>query len=311
LAFRKSFPAAYDTYLVAVENAEIKIGRVQAIETGLVTPKFIINFPTKVHWRQPSKLEYIDAGLKSLIHEIIEKQIQSISIPPLGCGNGKLEWKNVKPLILKHITPLESNIDFIIFEPGYSDQNILKKENVELTPARAMLLYLLKQYQVLGYSCNLLVAQKLAYFLQRFGEPLNLDFQKGFYGPYAHKLHHLLKFLNGFYIWFNEEDNKPGANVNLDHNNYSKVQSYFDQNVTLIQKERVKKVIDFIDGYESPYGLELLATVDFVMKNIGSNDIEAIKLTIYNWTTRKQNLMKPHHIIIATDHINKTFSGIV
>ena len=82
-----------------------------------------------------------------------------------------------------------------------------------------MLVYLLKEYQALGYSVSMLVAQKLAYFLQLKGEPLNLEFEKGFYGPYAHKLLHLLKYLNGFYIWFKEEDNKPGTSITIDKKN--------------------------------------------------------------------------------------------
>lgn len=307
LAFRKAFPNVYDEYLKAVNSSEIVIGKVQVVETKFISPVYVINFPTKKHWRHPSKIEYIESGLKSLVNVISSYNIKSISIPPLGCGNGKLDWKEVKPLMLKYLNPLQEEIDIIIYEPGYSDQKMTKKDYVELTAPRAMLIYLLKHYQVLGYSANLLVAQKLAYFLQRFGEPLNLIYEKGHYGPYAHRLLHLMKFLNGYYLWFKEENNKPGTTVNLDISNYPKVKEYFEKNVSDEQKSRVNMVIDFINGYESPYGLELLATVDFVIQNIGKTDQKQVKEAIYSWTTRKKSLMKTYHIEIATKHIISNF----
>lgn len=127
-----------------------------------------------------SKLEYISEGLKDLVNLIHEYNIKSIAIPPLGCGNGGLEWEKVKPLMLNALTPLQG-VEIIIYEPGFNNQNkpIIKENKISLTPSRAMLILSLNSYQVLGYSINLLVAQKLAYFLQRLGEKLNLKFEKG------------------------------------------------------------------------------------------------------------------------------------
>lgn len=309
LAFRKTFPTVYDEYLLAVKNDEIKIGIVQLIDTKSIAPKYVINFPTKKHWKQPSKLDYIENGLKNLVKVVCYHNIKSISIPPLGCGNGKLDWRDVKPLMLKYFAPLQDKIEIVIYEPGYSDQKMISKEYVGLTPPRAMLIYLLKNYQVLGYSINLLVAQKLAYFLQRFGEPLNLDYERGHYGPYAHKLIHLMKHLNGYYFWFKEENNKPGTKVKLDLNHYPQVEEYFHKNVSKEQKFRTNKVLDFINGYESPYGLELLATVDFVVQKIGISNQDQVKHEIHNWTNRKRSLMKPYHIEIATKHVERNLKN--
>ena len=153
---------------------------------------------------------------------------------------------------------------------------MVQKDRVDLTPSRAMLLYLLNEYQTLGYAINLLVAQKLAYFLQLQGEPLNLDFEKGFYGPYAHRLLHLLKYLNGYFIWFKEEDNKPGTTVSIDQKNFQEVQEYIQNRTTAEQKERIRKVLQLIEGFESPYGLELLATVDFLMRNSEAKTVEQV-----------------------------------
>lgn len=303
LAFKKTFPIVFEEYEKSIVNKTIEIGKVQLVKTGTIKPSYVINFPTKQHWRQPSKMEYIKKGMAALVETIKLNQIKSIAIPPLGCGNGKLNWTEVKPLMIHYLQGISNDVEIIIFEPGYSDQTMIQKDEVSLTPARAMLLYLLKEYQILGYNINLLVVQKLAYFLQRFGEPLNLDFEKGFYGPYAHKLLHLMKYINGHFIWFKEEENKPISLVTLDKRNYYKVEKYYNDLLSNEQKDRLKKVLLLIDGFESPYGLELLATVDFVIQKTGTTDFDKIQNEIHNWTTRKKNLMKSIHIQIATQQI--------
>lgn len=305
LSFKKSFPNVFNEYKKAVDTGKFQIGRVQIVPTGQLTPKYVMNFATKKHWRHPSKLQYIEEGLVDLKKKISEYNIKSISIPPLGCGNGKLDWDDVKPLMVSALEEISEKTDIVIYEPGFSNQKMIQKENVKLTSARAMLIYLLKEYQSLGYTINMLVAQKLAYFLQLKGEPLNLNFEKGHYGPYAHKLLHLLKYLNGFYIWFKEEDNKPGTSISIDKKNYRRVKKYIERELNEDQKNRIQNVLQFIYGYESPYGLELLATVDFVKRNTNIQDLEEIQKEIYNWTTRKKNLMKPFHIEVASKHVGQ------
>lgn len=303
LAFRKTFPEAMEEYLKAVREGKIRVGEVQVVKTQYITPRYIINFPTKTHWRYPSKIEYIETGLSDLVLKVKYYQIRSIALPPLGCGNGKLEWKVVKPLMVKYLNQIAGDVEVIIYEPGYSDQIVVHKEEIKLTPARAMLIYLLKQYQVLGYSVNLLVAQKLAYLLQRFGEPLNLEFEKGTYGPYAHRLFHLLKYLNGYYIRFREDENKPGTTITIENNRYPLVEKYIAEELSTDKKERLAKVLKAIEGFESPFGLELLATVDFIIRQTRTSDYETILKDISNWTSRKKEIMKPYHVEVATRQV--------
>ncbi len=300
LGFKTTFPIVNIEYQKAIKEGNIKIGKVQVIETNLISPEFIINFPTKKHWRHPSKLDYIETGLQDLVQVIHNFKIKSIAVPPLGCGNGRLPWDQVKPLLESYLDPLSKDVEILIFKPGYNDQkSIVSKEKVDLTPARAMLLYLLNEYQILGYSINLLVAQKVAYFLQRFGYNLNLQYEKGYYGPYAHKLQHLLRHLNGYYIWFKEEKNKPSTTVKIDEKRLSNIQKYFDQNFSNAEKKKLNKVLNLIEGFESPYGLELLATVDFIVNQIGNSSLEEIQKEISNWTHRKKKIMKPYHMQVA------------
>lgn len=200
--------------------------------------------------------------MKELVREIKEKQIKSIVIPPLGCGNGGLNWNEVKKIILRELEEVDKDVEVIIYEPGFNNQEIKSKKQITLTPARAMLLTSLRNYQVLGYSINLLVIQKIAYFLQRFGEPLNLQYEKGNYGPYSHRLQHLAKYLNEYFLNFKHEATKPSTPVYL--RNLDKVEVYNKENLTPEQNNRLKEVQSLIEGFESPYGLELLATVDFI-----------------------------------------------
>lgn len=305
LAFKKAFPLNFTLYKKQCDNNEFSVGSIFLTNTGQLTPKFIINFPTKKHWKGRSKIEFIVSGMKELVKTINTNQIKSVAIPPLGCGNGGLDWNVVKPIILRELNNIEKDIEVIIYEPGFNNQTIPVKKEVSLTPARAMLLYALKDYQVLGYSINLLVAQKIAYFLQRFGEPLNLQYEKGHYGPYSHRLQHLLKYLNGYYLNFNHEDTKPSSMVTINH--FDKVVSYAKNELNKVQLERLSMVKEFIEGFESPYGLELLATVDYISKSESIDDTNEIINKIGEWTKRKKEIMKPYHIQVGHERLKEYY----
>ena len=244
--------------------------------------------------------------MKNLVETIIYNDIKSIAIPPLGCGNGGLEWSIVKPIILDELKKIDKKIDVIIYEPGFNNQIINKKKEISLTPARAMLLHALKDYQVLGYSINLLVVQKIAYFLQRIGEPLNLQYEKGYYGPYSNRLQHLLKYLNGYYLNFKHEETKPSSVVSINH--FEKVNKYTEKELNNNQLERLKKLKELIEGFESPYGLELLATVDYISQNENIKDTDEIVNKIGEWTQRKKEIMKPFHIKTAHNRLQEYYS---
>jgi len=99
LQFRQVFPANFEAYRAACQNRQLVPGKLFVFHTGLERPKYIINFPTKRHWRDKSRLEDIQLGLKSLIEEIRRLSVRSIAIPALGCGLGGLDWKDVRPMI--------------------------------------------------------------------------------------------------------------------------------------------------------------------------------------------------------------------
>jgi O-acetyl-ADP-ribose deacetylase (regulator of RNase III) len=98
LQFKKKFPENFKQYERACRSGEVQLGKMFIVPTNnLSEPHYIINFPTKDHWRNPSRLESIATGLQDLVAQVKKLNIKSIAIPPLGCGNGGLEWSEVRP----------------------------------------------------------------------------------------------------------------------------------------------------------------------------------------------------------------------
>lgn len=118
LQFKRKYPDNFKAYRLACEQKEVKPGRVFVFDTGsFANPRYIINFPTKVHWRGKSRLDYIESGLEALAAEIRERNISSIAVPPLGTDLGKLNWVDVRPRIEATLEGIDC-LDAIIFNPG-------------------------------------------------------------------------------------------------------------------------------------------------------------------------------------------------
>ena len=312
LQFKEKFPLNFKLYQKACKNTEVRTGKMFVTETGLLTnPQYIINFPTKTDWRSNSRLEDIAEGLNDLVRVVKEKNIQSIAIPPLGCGNGGLDWNDVKPLIEEKLKPLIEIVNIEIIEPGHhSYARTTKAEAPPLTKPRAIVLALADAYRVLGFDISHLELQKLAYFMQEMGQSdLKLKYTKGAYGPYATNLKHLLVYLEGYYIkgQIRFQDMKPVDPLQLSEDKIPEVSAYLKSNLTVEETERLKRVESLINGFESPYGLELLASVLWTKKITGSSEIATVVEYIHDWSNRKRNLMYPEQIGIALQRINSFF----
>lgn len=309
LQFKNRFPKNYQAYLKACKKGVFNVGELLVIQEGdLTSQKLIINFPTKVHWRSDSKYEYIESGLKELRKLIIENNISSIALPPLGCGNGGLDWEKVKPIISLYLGDLPAEV--LVYTPNVAIKEILQKENtkkeVKLTPARAMLLYLLQEYEVYGEPASLFVANKLAYFLQRSGEALKLEFKPHHYGPYAIQLNHLLVYLNGVYLKGMEQNQiKPFEPLIINYNKINEVNKYIEHQLSFEQKSRLQNVLKLINGFESTFSLELLATVDYIQQTKKTKNLELLVKEIKGWNSRKANLFEERHIEIAAGHLEQ------
>lgn len=316
LQFKERFPYNYKQYKKACEAGEVETGKVFVTETGLLlNPRYVINFPTKEHWKNPSKMEYIHEGLKDLVRVIRDKNVSSISIPPLGCGNGGLDWNEVRPAIEKALNSI-SNLQIFLFEPSnmvYKKKERKPKKKANITPVRAMFLSIFEKYKELGFQLSFIEAHKLIYFLQRFGEPLNLTFEKNRYGPYSHIIDHMLYDVEGTFLKGTKyKDAKPQDNIYLVEENFDEIHDYIEKELTQEQKNRLELVYEFIEGFESPLGLELLATVDYILKNAGDQiSKDELMEQIFNWNSdnpswgkRKKVLMKKEYIKVALERVN-------
>lgn len=116
LQFKKAYPQNFEVYEQQCRDRRVDIGKMLTVETGKLIPKYIINFPTKRHWVNTSKLSYIEEGLTALVNEVLVKKIRSLAVPPLGCGNGGLEWSRVRPLIEQVFVEVPE-VRVILFEP--------------------------------------------------------------------------------------------------------------------------------------------------------------------------------------------------
>jgi O-acetyl-ADP-ribose deacetylase (regulator of RNase III) len=310
LQFKERFPKNFKIYAAACKNNEAAIGKMLVVkETVIGGEKIIVNFPTKTDWKSNSKYSYIEEGLKDLVKIIEKYTIKSIAIPPLGCGNGGLEWDKVKELMEQYLNGL-SNIDIVIYQPNDAIKAILQKESekkeVKLTDGRAMLLYALYTYEKLGEVASVFAANKLAYFLQKSGENLKLQFEPYTYGPYAQALSKVLYNLNGKYLRGMEQmEAKPFEPLQLNWEKYDEVENYVQTNLSSGQRQRLDDLFTLIEGFESTLALEILATIQCVRDADPTVSKQDLFEKVQNWSDRKKNLIKEEYVDIALEHLSQ------
>ncbi len=292
LMFKERYPSNYKAYKAACKSGEVTVGQMFITASDeLEGARWIVNFPTKQDWRNPTNPEWVKEGLVALKKWIEVNQIRAIALPPLGCGNGGLHWPTVREWIEEELSDL-SDTQVIVYEPTEKYQNVAKKQGVmKLTPARAMISELIRRYAVLGIECTILEVQKMAWFLERFVEHyrlpnvLDLQFQANRYGPYADRLTHLLNALDGSYLTCDKRlaDASPFDGIRFKESEGQKVDLCLKTDAKEYQ-QAFEQLLQFIDGFQSPLGMEALATVDWLIAKEGCQaNLEAIKQGITQW----------------------------
>ncbi len=308
LQFKEAFPYNNKVYVEACKNRELFPGKLLAIWDSnlLLGKKLIINFPTKIHWKQDSQYEYIENGLKALVRLIAQENIKSIALPPLGCGNGGLDWNVVKPMIKQYLGELPINV--INFEPNAHIQQLLQAQGVRkpitLTSARAQLMYALFAFESFGEYSSLFAANKLAFFLQRMGQPLNLHFKKHFYGPYAIGVQKVLYSMNGVFLkGLEQQQAKPFDALNLNYAKWEEVREYVEKNLTFEENSRLHNLINFVSDFTSELSLEILSTVAFILDENPRLALKEVMQSIRYWSSRKGKLFKEDYVKTAYEHM--------
>lgn len=306
LQFKQAFPANFKHYEAACNRGEMMPGKMLIHDNGgLVNPRYIINFPTKRHWKGKSRIADIESGLKALVGDVHRLGIQSIALPPLGCGLGGLDWRVVRPLIEQAFATLP-DVQVLLFEPAgtpNAKSMPVRTERPHMTPARALFIKLMDAYSALDYNRTLLEVQKLAYFLQEAGEPLRLKYEAGHYGPYAANLNKVLEVMEGHFIRGYGDSQKPDAEIELLPGAVDEASAFLVHRQD--SRARLEQVANLIERFETPYGMELLATVHWVAHYGGRQgetlaaDADAAIDVVHSWNPRKKNIFKPDHIRAA------------
>lgn len=316
LMFKERFEDNFRLYAAACKAQQVRTGKMFVTEPReLDGPRWVVNFPTKQHWRSPSQMVWVVQGLQDLRRFLLEHQVKSIAIPPLGAGNGGLDWAAVREQISLALGDLQE-VDITVFEPTPQYLNVAKRTGVEkLTPARALIAELVRRYWVLGMECSLLEIQKLAWFLERsierFGpdNPLNLQFVAHKYGPYANRLAHLLNNLDGSYLHCDKRisDADPLDVIWFDDDRKAFLDAYLKTEAKPYA-QALEHTAALIDGFESPFGMELLATVDWLLSQEGvPATVEGVRAGLQRWPAgaaeRKSSLFDDRAIGIALDRL--------
>lgn len=307
LQFKRAYPEMFTDYAREAKRGSLTTGRMHVWETGSLSgPRLIINFPTKRHWKAGSRIEDIEAGTADLVRVVRDRHIRSIAIPPLGCGNGGLEWADVASRIRAAFEPLSASVDVRLYAPDGAPparEMVNRTASPALTPMRAALLTLMSAYHAAGWEWpGLVEMQKLAYLLQEAGEPLRLHFTKGSYGPYSDDLRKTLRDMEGHFITgFGDGSARP-----LNGEPLEVTVDVADEVSRVIQRDpatarRTRQVLDLVSGFEGAYDLELLASVHWAAVHEGARTVDDAGQFIRAWTSRKAGLFGPQDVCVAWD----------
>jgi O-acetyl-ADP-ribose deacetylase (regulator of RNase III) len=306
LQFKNDFPENFKAYETACEREEVQPGKMFVFETRMLTnPKFIINFPTKRHWRGKSRMEDIDLGLKALVEEIRTRGIRSIAIPPLGSGLGGLNWADVRPRIVEALRGLDE-LHVIVFEPNSAPVATKSREVPNMTAGRAALVVLMNRYLggLMDPFVTLIEVQKLMYFMQEAGEPLRLNYIKHHYGPYADNLRHVLTKIEGHLVsGYRDGGDAPEKLLELVPGAVKEAEAFLSDDCD--SRTRFDRVGKLVEGFETPFGLELLATVHWVASRESATSSEDAVTKVYAWNDHKKHF-SPRQIQIAYERLANT-----
>ena len=303
LQFKNAFPANFKAYEAACKRQDVRLGEVFVFDNGgLMAPRWIINFPTKGHWRARSRIRDVADGLDDLRHVIKKLEISSIALPPLGCGHGGLDWDEVRALIEERLGGLDVAVHLYAPEgaPDAADM-VTSTPRPTLTASTAALVSVIDQYSRVALLVSLIEIHKLMYFLQEAGADLRLQYQANLYGPYADNLRHVLKSLEGHQLeGFGDGSKKvrQAESITVLPGGASEASKTLAENDHITK--RIQRVLELVEGYESAYGLELLASVHWMAAHEGNgDDLSGVTERVRSWSRRKRRMFTAQHIECA------------
>lgn len=277
--FRRRYPTMFDDYKARCDRGMVKLGEPYLYRdlSGLS----IINFPTKDHWRSPSRLTDVEIGLDYLAKHMATWGVSSIAMPPLGCGNGGLEWSEVGPLIYKKLHDLP--VDVELYAPYGTPKSEVSLEFLQLPTQMSLegkgrkadalraewtvLLEILKELQTQPYAPPIgrTIFQKLCYVATEMGIRTGFEFNKGSFGPFSddvNKAIHVFANKN----WLQEE--KLGRMIAMKATDQYTKDSREYSRVIEENKPKIRKAVDLFSRIKSTEQAEEVFTVLFASRKI-------------------------------------------
>lgn len=307
LGFRERFPEMFRDYERRCEEGAVRLG-----EPYLYRPEggklpWIVNFPTKQHWRAVSTLSDIERGLKHLVGHYREWGIESLAVPPLGCGNGQLDWEIVGPTLYRYLAQLDIPVELyapVLTPPEQLSLDFLDRKQANKSIARndiapprvpvgaiALVAALSRIYREPYHRPVGRVAfQKLAYFLTEAGVPTGLEFKRSSFGPFSSQLKPLIaRLINNGLLREEQEGNwfmvRPGLTYK-DARNANKEE-------LLKWVEPIERVADLLVRVEGSRGIELAATAHFAAKTLDNSNMQNglterdVFNAVHDWKARR------------------------
>lgn len=308
LEFKRRWPDNFCAYKRLCDTGDLRPGKMFVFDNhNLISDghhRYLINFPTKQHWRARSKREFIEEGLDDLIRNIKELGIKSITLPPLGCGNGGLDWAVVRPLIEDKLASLQ-DVHFVIFAPRADNAPATEQEGIptDLTVGRATMMVAFSELEkFFGGQFTRLTAQKLVYFMQVLGVPFGLVFEKGQFGPYSKKLHAAFKAMEkkGYIHGYSDNEQK----IVVTHATYAASSEYLRKSSVDVSS-MIRDLSLLSDGYETPYGMELLSSVHYLSVSQGITEQPAIFEALESWDDHKRAKFCRSSVAAALDRLKE------
>jgi O-acetyl-ADP-ribose deacetylase (regulator of RNase III)/uncharacterized protein YwgA len=277
--FKKRFPLMFEDYKRRTDREAVRLGEPYLFHDPL--GQWIVNFPTKGHWRSPSRLADIERGLDYLAEHVDEWGVTSIAMPPLGCGNGGLEWSEVGPLIYQKLHRLR--VDVEVYAPYGTPKQQLTTEFLAapsqislegkgqrakpLKPEWVVLMEVLRALEAQPYASPVgrVIFQKICYVVTEMGVPTGFRFDKGSYGPFAGEVKLALHdFANR--NWLNEQQLGRMLALRVAPQ-YEKERNRFRDEIKPYTK-KIEKTVDLFSRIKSTDQAEEVMTVLFASRQL-------------------------------------------
>lgn len=292
--FKLRFPQNNNDYVKACRSGALHIGTIHHFyEDGVL----IVNLPTKDKWREKSKVEYVEVGLDRLVELIQNKNIKSIAIPPLGCGNGGLDWQEVKEIVNQRLEEVADNCDIIVYEPSGSYQ-ASPKSAPKVSVSALVLLKIRMQLDKFGA----LRLQKAGYFMNYFLGEAYFKYDKWNYGPYSYSVDIVARSIREYQKYYNIDNSRDTydhiINVICSKKTEEKLNKLFPA---------IEKATEYVNSISSDKMLEGVATVLYIVQrnNGNCNEEKTVKL-FQEWSDDKAKRFSKRYICECIEYLINT-----